>query len=91
VKKQKNKSVATLKLVDYSSIKIPMIVVYSSPTDFPGKVIGRVFEGANATPTDIYCEYKTVEQCRADALTAGFDTVISRCQSDEIHIVESYI
>ena len=32
------KRVPTLNLVDYSDIKVPLVVIYDSPKDFPGKV-----------------------------------------------------
>lgn len=31
------KRVPTLNLVDYSDIKVPLVVIYDSPKDFPGK------------------------------------------------------
>lgn len=33
------KRVPTLNLVDYSDIKVPLVVIYDSPKDFPGKVV----------------------------------------------------
>lgn len=32
-----SKPVPTLNLVDYSEMKMPVVVVYDSPLDFPGK------------------------------------------------------
>lgn len=37
------KRVPTLNLVDYSDIKVPLVVIYDSPKDFPGKVVARVW------------------------------------------------
>ena len=39
------KRVPTLNLVDYSDIKVPLVVIYDSPKDFPGKVVARVWDG----------------------------------------------
>ena len=36
------KRVPTLNLVDYSDIKVPIVVIYDSPKDFPGKVVARI-------------------------------------------------
>lgn len=35
------KRVPTLNLVDYSDIKVPLVVIYDSPKDFPGKVVAK--------------------------------------------------
>lgn len=39
------KRVPTLNLVDYSDIKVPLVVIYDSPKDFSGKVVARVWDG----------------------------------------------
>ena len=54
------KRVPTLNLVDYSDIKVPLVVIYDSPKDFPGKVVARVWDGLPAAwtyKTDIPCEH----------------------------------
>ncbi len=38
------KRVPTLNLVDYSDIKVPLVVIYDSPKDFSGKVVARVWD-----------------------------------------------
>lgn len=38
------KRVPTLNLVDYSDIKVPLVVIYDSPKDFPGKSGGKSME-----------------------------------------------
>lgn len=67
-----NKKVSSLAIVDYSEMKVPMVVIYDSPLDFPGKVIARVFEGATNQPTNVYCEYENVAKGMRDAENAGF-------------------
>lgn len=42
------KRVPTLNLVDYSDIEVPLVVIYDSPKDFPGKVVARVWDGEKA-------------------------------------------
>ena len=75
-----NKPVPTLNLVDYSEMKMPVVVVYDSPLDFPGKVIARV-----------YCQYETIAQCEKDAMSAGFIMKFPRSLSDDTHIVATYM
>lgn len=86
-----NKLVLSLVSVDYSDMQFPMIVVYDNPSDFPGKVIARVWEGATNQPTNVYCKYKTVTQCRNDAIRAGFTTCIPRSTTDDRSIVGTYM
>ena len=86
-----NKRVPSLTAVDYSDMKLPMVVVYNSPTDFMGKVIARVFEGAINRPTNVYCEYKTIAKCREDAEAAGFTIFILRDTMDDKNIVGTYM
>ena len=52
------KRVPTLNLVDYSDIKVPLVVICDSPKDFPGKVVARVWDGEKNRPTNVYCEYE---------------------------------
>jgi hypothetical protein len=86
-----NKRVPSLAAVDYSDMKMPMIVVYNSPADFPGKVIARVWEGSINRPTNVYCEYKTIAKCREDAEAAGFTICIPRSPMDDKSIVGTYM
>lgn len=83
-----NKKVESLNLVDYSQMKAPLVVVYDSPLDFPDKIIARVWEGATNSPTNVYCEYETLDQCEKDIQTAEFTLKFPRCPVDDIHIVE---
>lgn len=57
------KRVPTLNLVDYSDIKVPLVVIYDSPKDFPGKVVARVWDGEKNRPTNVYCEYENLKRC----------------------------
>jgi len=86
-----NKKVDSLNLVDLSDMKFPIVVVYNRPFDFPAKIIARVWEGSINKPTNVYCEYDNIDDCRKDAYSAGFNTKIDRNPADDIHIVESYI
>lgn len=88
--RKKNKKVTSMTLVDFSDMKLPMICVYNRPTDFPDKIIARVWEGSINKPTYVYAEYETLEECRLDARAAGFCVLIPRDPKDDICIVESY-
>lgn len=86
-----SKPVPTLNLVDYSEMKMPVVVVYDSPLDFPGKVIARVWEATVNRPTNVYCQYETIAQCEKDAMSAGFIMKFPRSLSDDTHIVATYM
>lgn len=86
-----NKKVSSLAIVDYSKMKVPMVVIYDSPLDFPGKVIARVFEGATNQPTNVYCEYETAAKGMRDAEDAGFTAYFPRSILDPKNIVGTYI
>lgn len=86
-----NKKVPSLVVVDYSDMRMPMIVVYDSPLDFPGKVLARVWEGAINRPTNVYCEYETIAKCREDTQAAGFTVCIPRSSMDDKSIVGTYM
>lgn len=85
------KPVPTLNLVDYSEMKMPFIVVYDSPKDFPGKIIARVWEGALNRPTNTYCEYDNLDKCEKDIVSAGFILKFPRTPDDDKCIVETYM
>lgn len=86
-----NKRVSSLAVVDYSDMAIPMIVVYNSPADFPGKVIARVWEGSTNQATNVYCQYRSISDCREDAAAAGFCICIPRSPTDDKSIVGTYM
>lgn len=77
------KRVPTLNLVDYSDIKVPLVVIYDSPKDFPGKVVARVWDGEKNRPTNVYCE--------DDVMSAGFIFKFPRTPEDDACIVETYM
>ncbi len=77
------KRVPTLNLVDYSDIKVPLVVIYDSPKDFPGKVVARVWNGEKNRPTNVYCEY--------EVMSAGFIFKFPRTPEDDACIVETYM
>lgn len=86
-----NKKVPSLAMVDYSEMKVPIVVIYDNPLDFPGKVIARVWEGAINRPINVYCEYDTIAKCRKNVQEAGFTVFIPRSSMDNKSIVGTYM
>ena len=60
------KEAKTIREVDYSGLRIPAVVLYDRPDDFPGCVVGRVVELFSGLPTDTFIRYKTIEDATAD-------------------------
>lgn len=58
------KRVPTLNLVDYSDIKVPLVVIYDSPKDFPGKVVARVWDGEKNRPRMFTANMKTLKDAK---------------------------
>ena len=85
------KRVPTLNLVDYSDIKVPLVVIYDSPKDFPGKVVARVWDGEKNRPTNVYCEYENLKRCEDDVMSAGFIFKFPRTPEDDACIVTTYM
>ena len=85
------KRVPTLNLVDYSDIKVPLVVIYDSPKDFPGKVVARVWNGEKNRPTNVYCEYENLKRCEDDVMSAGFIFKFPRTPEDDTCIVTTYM
>lgn len=85
-----NKQVESFVLVDFSHMKIPCIAVYDHPTDFPDKIIARIWEVEGNIPTNTYAAFDTVEDAERDIRSAGFSTKIPRFKGDDIAIVGTY-
>lgn len=80
----------TFNLVDYSSMKLPVIVVYNNPSDHQGKIVGRLWEAAENKPTSIYVEYNSIDKARSDIISAGFCVPFHRSDVDDPVIVETW-
>lgn len=81
----------TLEHVDFSEMKLPGIVVYENPSDYGGKVVGRVFEMAMPYPTNVVIVRESLEEARDDIRAAGFRTVVGRDKADEEQVVETWM
>lgn len=73
--------------VDFSDLKIPVIVVYYSPDDFLGRFVARIFD--SNLPTDCYIVKKELEKIR-EAIPHGF-VKLSPSKDDDPVIVETWI
>lgn len=71
-------------------MKMPCIAVYRYPSDFPDKIIARVWEPSINAPTNMYAAFDTVEDAERDIVAAGFPTRIPRFPDDDITIVGTY-
>lgn len=73
--------------VDYSRYKLPIIVVYKKPLDYPNHYVARLFDSDK--PTDIHMIRKNLDPLRRQ-IPKQFVNV-KRDPRDENHIVESYV
>lgn len=85
------KLVESMKLVDFSNIKLPLIVVYDHPSDYPDAYVARVWEAERNLPTNALIKKDTLQEIREDIRSAGFMICISRAPEDHPTIVESWI
>lgn len=85
----KNQIVDSLKCVDISDMKLPMIVVYKNALDFPNKYIARIFECEQ--PTDVIIIRESLQECRDDITAAGFLVCMERNEEDVPSIVETWV
>lgn len=84
-----NRVVRSMKEVDFSELKMPMIVVFEKPVDFPDKYIARVFECEQPTNTLIIRD--SLQECREDITAAGFLACLERTDEDALAIVETWM
>lgn len=77
--------------VDFSGMKMPMIVIYNSPQDCPGKYIARVWEAAIPAATNCIQIRDNLDELRMDIRAAGFITRFPRAAGDDPVIVESWM
>ena len=87
----KTKQVRSFREVDFSDIKMPMIVICNSPTDYPGKYIARVWDAEIPAATSCIQTSDTLEKLRKDIKAAGFSLRLMRAAGDDPVIVESWM
>lgn len=79
--------VTTFVGMDLSILKIPIIVVYNSPLDFPNEFVGRLFDLDN--PTNFFVRGKT-EQVIISKIPSTF-TRLPRHPVDDPQMVCAYL
>lgn len=81
--------VNSLREVDFTGMKMPIITIYEKPIDYPDGYIARVFELEK--PTNTLIHKSSLEECRADIKAAGFKICVPRSENDVLSVVESWI
>lgn len=76
--------------VDFSDMFLPIIVVTKDPKDYPGKVVGRVWEGKSGLPSNLVVVRDTLEQLRETIPTHRF-VCAGRKPNDDPVIVECWL
>ena len=69
------KVVDSLMQVNMSDLKMPVIVVFDKPSDYPDNIVAI---------------YDSIDHARADAYGAGFGMMLPRSEEDDPVILESY-
>lgn len=59
-----DKRVESIKEIDFSGLKVPMIAVYKHPEDYPDKCVARVFDLDK--PTNVVMVKMSVEEITMD-------------------------
>lgn len=87
----KEKIMESMRQVDFSNLRFPLIVVYKNPRDYPGSYVARIWDGARNLPTDTLIMRKTLQEIREDIKSAGFIIRIIRHQGEDPVIVETWL
>lgn len=73
-------------------LNFPLVTLYYSPTDYPGKYVARIFDAIpSPTPTDGVMIYNTEEEARADIWNAGYRTFFPRAERDKKCIIGTFM
>lgn len=81
----------SLRQVDFSDLRFPVITVYKHPKDYPDAYVARVWEGARNLPTNTLIKRGTLREIRKDIKAAGFTTRLTRQQGDDPVIAETWL
>ncbi len=83
--------VSSMKSVDFSDMKLPVIVVYDHPADYPDSYVARVWEGKGNVPTNTFIKRETLQEIRKDISSAGFWMCLAKNADDDPVIVETWM
>lgn len=81
----------SMRQVDFSDLRLPVIVVYRKPKDYPDAYVARVWEGARNLPTNTLIKRGTLQEIRKDLKAAGFTTRINPEAGEDPVIVETWL
>ena len=82
-----NIEIATFRGMDFSGYAFPLITVYLSPEDFPGKYVARLFDLDKPTP---YCVWKWSLRQLEDCIPAQM-VFMERQEEDHDSILGVYL
>ena len=88
---QQEKLTESMRQVDFSDLRFPLIVVYKKPKDYPDAYVARVWEGAGNLPTNTLIKRETLQEIRKDIKAAGFTTRLTRTEGEDPVIVETWL
>lgn len=84
-----DRRVTSVKEIDFSGLRVPVITIYESPRDYPGCMVARVFDVNE--PTNVIIVRETLEELKQD-IEQNTDLVfIPRCAEDDDVIAGIYI
>lgn len=73
--------------IDYSECKMPIIVIYKNPKDYPDKYIGRLWDGEK--PTNCIAKADNLKDLREKI--PNIFVMLSAFANDDPTIVETWI
>ena len=85
----KEKRVESVQEIDFSGLKVPFIVVYEQPEDFPDKCVARIYELDK--PTDTLMIKDTVEEIENDIRKHTGMIFMPRGKEDVLSLVGIWI
>lgn len=88
---QQEKIVESMRQVDFSDLRFPLIVVYKNPRDYPDAYVARIWEGARSLPTNTIIKREKLQEIRKDIKAAGFTIRIAPKAGEDPVIVETWI
>ena len=81
----------SMRQVDFSDLRFPLIAVYKKPKDYPDAYVARVWEGARNLPTNTLIKRETLQEIRNDIKAAGFTIRLEPAEGEDPVIVETWL
>lgn len=79
----------SVKDIDFSGYTMPMIVVYSNPKDYPGKVVARLYDVEK--PTDIVVVKESLREMTKDLAEHSNMLPLGRMPEDDDTVIGVWI